>query len=395
MRGSSAELGALVGTSAELIASVEVWNDSGPIASTGYDNSGGGLTRLPLYIEDLSLTWDRSRLVRADGSMRCAVYGTGVDVEGLTGGVNGTLSPFSGHRVRVAAGYKGVTAAGTTPYLIDLATLAIDQAEVVEDAEGTFVELSLLDLSSLLDVAFTDVTTIAAGTTVESAIASILWGAMTGWPILSTASGKTTPLLTYDSRANRLDAIAQIASGAGLDFYFDPLGVAVLRPVSTTEGSPVLTWDADAVVVRARTSIALSDSYNGVIVELANHTGDDGTNATAEAWDTDPASPLYYDPLYPEASRVGPRPYFVQNETTDGTYATALALARTELAKIKGVQQRVALDVPFDPRVETGDLALVDLAGIGVSATHSVERVSMDLAAATMTVDACRRSLTL
>lgn len=395
MRPASDELTAAIGTSAELVASVEVWNDAGPIASTGYDSNGGALDLLPLYVESLSLTWDRARAILTDGSARFTVYGSGVDVDGLIGGINGTLSPFSGHRVRVSAGYAPIVNGEQSPQVIDLATLVVDEVEATEDADGVTVDLTLLDLSSRLDVAFVDVTTIAAGTTVEEAITSILWGVLPGWPILTTASGRTTPLLTYDARANRLDAVLQIAAGAGLDFTFDALGVALLRPVSTTDGAPVVTWGPDEVVVRARSKVALSDSYNGAIVELANHTADDGVNSTAEAWDTDPTSPLYYDPLYPGASKVGPRPLFIQNETTDGDYTTALIVARTELAKLKGIQQRAALDVPFDPRVEPGDLATIEQAGVGVANTYSVERVTMDLTEATMTVDTCRRATTL
>lgn len=174
---------------------------------------------------------------------------------------------------------------------------------------------------------------IAAGTDLADAGAALLTSRWADCPIgfSSDDTGALTVsaalLLEAGESSDPWKEAQALFEVYGYDLYFDPDGVACIRPIpdpATTAPCIVYGNGEASVLIDAKRRVSYAETYSGIVV-----TGE-GTEVVvpvhAEAWDMDPASPTYADGPF------GRRPFFYSSPLIT-TQAMADTAAATMLPK--------------------------------------------------------------
>lgn len=184
----------------------------------------------------------------------------------------------------------------------------------------------------------------------------------------------TTPLavsMNFSSNADNWSEAQRLAQAFGCETFVDAYDRIVLRKVPDPRTAPVRAQYSDVdrthypfvndPVVR---TINMKEVYNGVIVRaeapwlLFPIVG--------KVWDTNPASPTYYDPANPDASKLGPRPLRI-GDSYVGSVAAAQAAAQSKFNEIVGMNEVISFSAMPDPRIEAGDVYMLDAQSVGLN----------------------------
>lgn len=284
------------------------------------------------------------------------------------------LHPSSGNEIRL---YRGVTFADATTELATLGTFRIGRPKITDAGSSLSIELRGQDRAKKVQRArWTDTYVVASGTNVGTAIAELLATRVPGLDYTNFAvTSYTTPRVVFgESTENDPWRDAQgLAAAIGYELFFDPSGNPVLRSVPDADTAP-LTFTyaegASAHLLRLEREIDAERTYNGVIV-IGEGTGL-AAPVRAEAWDTDPASPTYYEGDY------GRHPYFLTSPfiTTTGQ---AQAAADGRLRQVLGTTEHVRFDGLVNPAHDAGDLVRLVRARARVDSFHLLSSLNVPL----------------
>lgn len=210
----------------------------------------------------------------------------------------------------------------------------------------------------------------------------------------TTDIGHTTPRLTIARTDDIWEHAQNLARGGGLECFFDGNGNPVLRLVPDPDDKADWEYvEGEEMTIVGNLGRDLDDeeSYNGAIVTAEN--ADGGVVFRSEAWDTNPLSPTYYDPAFPEASVYGPVPYFLTSQYIR-TQAQCDAVAAATLRSQKGTVELVDFSALINPAHESGDIVRTTRSKVNIDSNYILDGFTMPLdPTATMSATTRRRQL--
>jgi hypothetical protein len=301
--------------------------------------------------------------VLVDGSVTCsrsAVQRTAsvsiIDRDGSLSprDVNDLLVP-SGRQIRLYRGImfndRLVSGVADTEY-VPIGTFRFTAAEV----DFPMVTLSTAyDRSWIISGEKTPfVLAIGVNTNVIDTITQLIQTAYPGCPMNFPLTSELTNGMTFDAESDPWEICQKLAANLGYRLYFDPMGVATMRPEPNESDPPVWSYDdldpANIGLPGVKRTWT-GEGYNGVIVVAEN--SDLPAPIMAIATDNDPNSPTQWGSSY--GKRYAP---FIRDETI-ASQAQATLRAQMELQGQLGFMQ--SIDVPGipNPAYEVGDVVRV------------------------------------
>lgn len=188
--------------------------------------------------------------------------------------------------------------------------------------------------------------------------------------------------VTWD--ADRDKAVTELATALGCWWWWGEAGGWTVAPVPT----PTLVPGSASWVVPAHTGIVTSTgttsregAYNAVAASGQTPEGDTTTPPFGVAYDTDPASPTYWDGPF------GHKPQFY-NSPVLSTDAQCEAAALSILNRSKGLTRGLTFTVAANPGLEPGDT--VSFASGTPEGVFAVDKVTLPLDGSAMTLVARR-----
>lgn len=260
------------------------------------------------------------------------------------------LSPLSGNELRP---YRGIDYGDGTSELVPLGVFPIRSSPPSLGEDGVVtVTVGGQDRSSTVTRnRWERVFVIAAGTSLEDAIAAVLADRAPMYPVNFRRTGITVPATTFGLEVDNdpwSDA-RSLATAAGYDLFYDVTGTAVLvQPADPVTAAPVIAYanDTEAVITSASKVWDAENAFNGCIA-IGEGTGV-GTPVRAEVWDDDPASPTYRLGAY------GRYPEFIVSPLITNA-GQAQAAATAQFARRRGVGQSVSWRQLVNAAHEGGD----------------------------------------
>jgi hypothetical protein len=293
------------------------------------------------------------------------------------------LDPRTGGAVAV---YAGPVRPSGTPDYVKLGVFKVTGANVRSSPlTGESIDLSGFSQEHEIRAAnFWIPTVVLAGTRAVDAIVALVVEAIPDVELTYESSAVNVPgELSWGDGDDRLNAVTELAASVAMEARFDRQGVFRVRAApqfgDEPEQSPrwTLTEGDRATVRDVGRDISDATLFNGVVV-VGEPLDTDDDPVRAEAWDTRPTSPVYYDPDNPGRSLIGPRPKkIVSNLVT--TVQQAEAMAAAELAKVLAFADKISVTMAANPEIEAEDVVRVIRSTMGVDALYRVESVTHDL----------------
>lgn len=291
------------------------------------------------------------------------------------------LDPRSGGSLEI---YAGPIKPSGTPALVRLGVFHITAASPTSSATGD--SLSIRGLSEEVMISqtpFFDVFNVVAGTSISKVIGNMVIEAIPDVMLHLETTTVTSPEFSFSDSDNRLTKVRELAAVIGMDPHFDRRGWFRLEHMAeygdAAYTSPRWTFTEGKQAVMRDVSRELDDTelYNGVIV--VGEPRDSNTDPVrAQLWDTNIASPMYYNPNSPGASKMGPRP---KKYVTPLVYTVdqARALAVVMLTRLLAWPDRISVTIAANPNIESGDLARVVRTTMGVDGLYEIQSIDHDL----------------
>jgi hypothetical protein len=273
--------------------------------------------------------------------------------------------------------YRGVQFADGTTESVPLGVFIVTAVAVADGPDG--VKLAITGADRSLKVARAkwkdDSYYIAAGTAKETAIQGILLDRYPTVSFIPTATGQTLgPLYPTQGMTFGTDSTTysdpwrtcmEIARSAGMDLYFDEVGVCRMRSIPDPDTAQVVatyTDTTDAVLLSVDRSLETDDTYNGVIA-----TGE-GSNLAlgvrGEAWDDNAASPTY-------RKTYGEVPYFYSSPNLF-TVSDCTVAAQAELRKRIGATEKITWGQVVNPAHDVYDVISMTRTPSGIVSANIV-----------------------
>lgn len=333
---------------------------------------------------------DSTALIRRRASLVLSAADGSLEVPGPTYDTS-PLWP-TGNEVRVWSGV--VFEDGTTEWC-PLGVYRISRPRMTRTTEDLGIAVDAYDRSRAIGRnRFTEVYGVAAGQDYATAIKALIQNRMSSSLALAlndsdfvfmvtdgSLGGSTfvTPQLTFVPGDDPWEKAVEMAKSFGAELFFNGLGQCVLRPEPNPAYTPsVFDYVAgpDATFTEIARDLDDEQAYNGVIA-----TGSNTGNITiprGEAWDTDPNSPTYYDPLRPQQSKYGPVPHFMNSQYI-GTDAQATEAAKAQLQKVIGIMETVDLQAVAHPAHEGGDVISIKEEMTGLDNVYVLDQYRVGL----------------
>lgn len=296
----------------------------------------------------------------------------------LPGVTDWTTSPFwpIGNELLVRAGLKFRDG---TEELVPQGVFRISKP-VITHAEGNlaFVVDAIDRARTISRNRFTDAYTIAVGTDYANAIKTLLQNRL---PLLQDADFdfmKTdgsdggpiykTPLIVFLPQDDPWEGATKMAASFGAELYFNGSGKPVLRTVPDPLYTPSqfdMVSGEDSIMTQIVRTLDDEQAYNGVQASgISNDPAIQPPYATV--WDTNPDSPTYYDPAFPNASTYGPVPKFYASEFITTTAQATSAAISLLIARL-GILESISLDAVPNYALESHDVSLITDVDSGVN----------------------------
>ena len=291
------------------------------------------------------------------------------------------LDPRTGGALAI---YAGPIRPSGIPALVKLGVFKIVAATPTSQATGESLSIrGLSEETSIAATPFFDVFNVSSGTPITQVIGNMVTQAVPNVRIHVESTGITSPQFSFADVDNRLTKVQELAESIGMVARFDREGrfrVEHAAEYGDTEfTSPRWTFDEGVNAVMRDVSRDLDDSelHNGVIV--VGEPLDTNTDPVRfSLWDSNPNSPVYYNPNNPGASRVGPRPKKIVSPLVY-TVEQATAVAIVTLTRLLAWPDRISVTVAANPNIEAGDLARIVRTTMGVDGLYEVRSITHDL----------------
>lgn len=293
--------------------------------------------------------------------------------------VGNELKLFGGIR------YPATSVSVESEELIPMGVFRISKPNVSDSGSNLTVSIEGFDRSRAVSRAgFTQPYRIAAGTNYSTAIQDLIeyrapWLLPTDFVFMATSF--TTPGLIFTEQDDPWVKAQEMASSFGAEVLFDGDGRCVLQPQPDPQFTPS-SFDyiegEQATLTSLGRDLDDQEAYNGVVI-LAE-SSDLPYPLRAEAWDTNPASPTYFDPALPSASIYGPVPKIVTSQYIT-TQSQANQAAAAEFARVNGVIEKIDFTAINNPSHFSGDVIQVTRARAHVNALYVLDSINIGLGA--------------
>lgn len=269
--------------------------------------------------------------------------------------------------------YRGVLVDGVAE-LVPLGVFGISRPQTDVTTSGTTISVNAYDRSRRVQRATLEKSwAILPGVRLDTALTAFLqdrWAFCP--PIRSTVDATITNRVVWTRGGDQPWTLARdLATAYGAELYFDLDGVPVLNDLpSPRSQSPVATFGVGDLAVVASASRVIDDEGSFSGVEVVS----DNTDAPFRslAWDTDAASPTYYDGPF---GRVAYQ--YVTSKV--GSQFSADALATRLLPLYTGVLQQASWTQLVHPHLRAGDLIAYADSRTGFDGTYSIESRTIPL----------------
>jgi hypothetical protein len=280
--------------------------------------------------------------------------------------INDLLIPV-GRQLRLWRGliYRDATAtevlSGTDREYVPLGTFRFT---AVQTQSGQIVLDHVYDRAWIVEGAlFEDTFTIAAGTDVVTAVTSIITTAYPDVTYNFPTTGEVTALMTYDPNTNPWGVAQDLAANIGMRLFFDPMGVAQMKPEPDPISDPV-AWSFDdssatSMLLPGPIQTWTGENYNSVTVTGENTSLTAPVRATVR--DLEPTSVTRY------GGPFGKRPMPIITDSKVASKAQAEARALKELQAQLGIAQQVNFSSWGHPALDTGDIVYVASTSRGIA----------------------------
>jgi hypothetical protein len=303
------------------------------------------------------------------------------------------LDPRTGGALAI---YAGPIRPSGAPALVKLGVFKIVSASPSSEATGDSLSIrGLSEETSIAAAPFFDVFAVSAGTPITQVIGNMVTQAVPNVRIHVESTGITSPQFSFAEGDNRLTRVQELAASIGMVARFDREGrfrvqhAAEYGDTEFTSPRWVFTEGAGAVMRDVSRDLDDSELHNGVIV--VGEPLDTNTDPVRfTLWDTNPNSPVYYNPNNPGASRVGPRPKKIVSPLVY-TVEQAQAVAIVTLTQLLAFPDQISVTVAANPHIEAGDLARIVRTTMGVDGLYEVRSISHDLLGAASTATCVAR----
>lgn len=328
-----------------------------------------------------SITTDELRAVQGTGQAQLLVDEETADaVIPLT--VGAAFSPTAPARIHVQFHAPG------DDDLMDYGVYEIEIVDINYTQTGVVLDAEISDNSRRVERArFWRPVKIPAKTLYDTAFHTLLDDILGDSEVEIAPTKARTGLLEFDTQADRLAAVREMATAIGFRFDWNVHGrgnVRISEDIDTLDDvEPVWTFieDGNAKLLTIKRLLTDERTYNGVIA-MGETTGSDKPPVRAEWWDRNPHSPTYFDPIRPEESQYGPVPFFYVSEFITNKLQALLA-ARARLPKVLGLVEILTITAIPHPGIVPGDPIQVVDEKTGISGLFIVENVTMPLTGAT------------
>lgn len=213
---------------------------------------------------------------------------------------------------------------------------------------------------------------------------------------LASTNYKTPNLVFTGPTDDPWDKAQTMTESLGNELLWDGDGRLMSRPLpSPTAVDPVFTYihGENCTLLTATRDLSDEQAYNGVIC-----VGESTSNTApvrGEAWDTDPNSPTYFDPKFPESSLYGPVPFFMQSQYVT-TNPQAQDAAINNLGRVKGIVEGVSMSALNNYAHESYDPVDIEVPDIGTVGSYILEQITFGFGdSPTMTAIARKRRVGL
>lgn len=211
--------------------------------------------------------------------------------------------------------------------------------------------------------------------------------------------GYGIPAMAFIKDDDPWECVQRMAAAMGAEVRFLGNGYAEIREIPKVHNQPVVASfleNEEAILIQMGRSIDDEQAYNGVVVvgENSNNvdpeTGVSYPPVLGQAWDTDPDSPTYYDPAYPELSTYGAVPYFYSSQYIYNEEQARLA-AEGLLQQNSGVMENIEFGGICDPSLESTDVIQLANERMGISTLCILDSITFGLGADSNMAGATRR----
>lgn len=282
--------------------------------------------------------------VQASGSVTL-VDPQGALLPGETAGSSRYLAPAGGE-LRL---HRGITFHDIAPELVPLATMRF----ITNRVEAPKMSLELYDRAWVISQNKTEaIITVTAGTPVTTAIRRLL---AAGWgPGLETNfpdTDEVTNNMAFEPDTDPWQAAQELAANIGMRLFFDPMGVATLRPEPDPLVDPVV-WELVEDDPKNLMLPGVSVNWEGTAPNRVTIIGENSDNQAVyrgQATDTDPNSLTRYGGPYGRINAT------IRDEKV-ASEAQANFRARATLSRGLGLIMQPSMSILPNSAFEVGDI---------------------------------------
>lgn len=367
----------------ELVGRVELINESGMTV-----RSTDRFSDKPITVTGASVSQDRTRNIWGSASCQVLIpWDASQDVLDLLPVSPGApLSPIGGMSFRISAGFR--YAALDVTELVYCGRFDIAECEVSETAGGVLVDLAGEDLMGRVDVAdIIEGFDIPWGNRIIDSAKILINGVIPWMTFEEDPTVQISGRWAGGEKSNRLQNVRFLMAVLGFEAFMSMDGTTCRmrrRPSTQDAAAWVYPFESVGEAVKVSSRMAKSRVFNIVIVEGENpNTNEAPVRAVASI--TDQSDPTHYIPGPPAVTLIGPRPMYLRSPWIFDQ-PTAQQVADNELARVRGLMQKVPLQVAVNPAINVGDIIDVSRPGIGIVGRYLVESLSFSLDSSLMSL---------
>lgn len=274
------------------------------------------------------------------------------------------LTPF-GTTVQVELGLELLD--GTTAY-VPYGVYDLDDTDVDDSADSRTVDIRLIDLSDRVDrYRFEVPFTLSAGTTLSTAINSVVYNRTGFNPIVNTIPNTlgVPRVLGLETNTGPWDELLDILSAFSLAAWYRRDGLIAVANPNPLALSPYVLTTATGLTTKFDTRPA------NVVVARGESTDDATPPVQAVALDSDPGSPTYAG-TGPGTSPYGRRTQYYSSPLITSV-SKAQSAAQAILATNLGAGASYTLRMAYDPTVDAGDV--ISYSGVN----YVIDSITLDV----------------
>lgn len=327
-----------------------------------------------------SVTVEANQPVRRHGSLIIEGLHDEIDPYGIEVVVYGGLYLPAGTPITIPEA-QTVQDDGTVLELCPMGTFGIEVPETADDGLVITDSFEIYDRAASIQARRLPTPyLIAAGTNVGTAIQALINSRRPGLTYVFESTTATTPDVLLAEQADPWEAAQQLAAGAGMELFFDPLGVLVLRSIPAVDADNVdwqyVEGDVDHGIEGTCKlwKVAKKRTSEGVFSHAiaTGETTDNTAPVRGDAYDDNSASPTYY------LGRFGDRPTWLRSPYIR-TQAQADSAAAGLRNRTSGIAEGLTLEAGANPAADADDTALVQRARINLDAVYTFDSLTNTL----------------